>query len=209
METPLPAKSFQQSLEGGRDQGSEHWCRWPFPANAFPPWHLLGAGTALLHQQARLSCHLHCVQRGTGAKFQPGSGERLALLGLGAWCWWSSSLLTLQLAAPKRGAACSGGRGVKMVCVRAQSCCSLRALGALANLSSPAEQGNKTEGTEKSCDRVRRVTALICSSFSPLHLLAVGSVFPSALLRAAINCNQIWSCQMQVKMSHCSSNLFF
>lgn len=37
---------------------------------------------------------------------------------------------------------------------------------------------------------MRRVTALIRSSFAPLHLLAVGSVFPNALQRAAINRNQ-------------------
>lgn len=59
---------------------------------------------------------------------------------------WSSSLHTFQHAVPKRGAACSwvsGWRGVKMVC-GAQSCCSIRALGLLVNLSSQAEQGTQT-----------------------------------------------------------------
>lgn len=144
METPLPPKSFQQPLEGGRDQGSKHWPWWPFSANAFLPCHLLRTGTAFLHQQARLSCHLYCVQRGKGAKFQPGSGERLALFGVGDWA-------EMELLRAHIPACCSQtwccllflGVWVKMVC-GAQSCCSIRALGLLVNLSSQAEQGTQT-----------------------------------------------------------------
>lgn len=91
------------SQKRGWDQGNEHWPWWPFPANAFPPCHLLRTGTAFLRQQARLSCHLCCMRRGKGAEFQPGAGERPVLLGLGDWA--EMELLPAHLP------ACFSGQG--------------------------------------------------------------------------------------------------
>lgn len=82
-ETPFPAPKKYLSgsfWKRGRDEES---AKLGDPSLLMPsPCPLLRAGTAFLHQQARLSCHLYCMHRDKGAKFQPGS-ERLVLLGVG------------------------------------------------------------------------------------------------------------------------------
>lgn len=119
-----------------------------------PRWHLLGAGRALQHQQACLSCHLYrdlCLQRGKGAALQPGPGERRSARG-GRQQGWSSSLPSSRPAGPKLPLPAPLGCLLMRGEDGAQSGCSIRALGPLVNFSSPAEQGDQTEGAERSCD---------------------------------------------------------